>query len=884
MDSEDHQGYFQAEAHEHQLLKDVKSHKKPTIESLRLLAQYCISSNHRKNYLEKAISAIGSKKFTDLLNLTYSTDLLTLDDATNVEIFSFLGLILTQNHIDEINQWVTLCFSPLIWLRLSRLYLKNLFLAYPKFLKDYESLIKNKHTAAETQASTFLENVLKLFCNKFSSLSFDLVDGELKVCEKVLEFLIITVSTPLSRLATIQLMQDRQFFIKNQMFLRYLQMKYDESADKSKLNNLDRFMRLLKRFINFDIMGESRIAKRTILVHYDTFQEFQRLLFHHFSEKVEHYVIKSVGSADTREKLMEIFSYLTEEDLRLIANRLNIFVPEEDASDPVLSILTEEKGFKVIVEEILVFKLKSRESMLTKIKSQPLFPTQNEIWSDANRQFSFKGKNLPALQSLAIDRITLSFINVEDYLIRYFNLWRHAFALDIKDTLEIVVPQLQPLLEFSTGQVQEFKGWTQDTMEIKEFTIFEVEKPKIGKQVPESILAEVLYSTIDINSSTKQGWEKIKVKDTLFMLSFRKAEKNPKAIENELEEKNTEINFAQKFNLAQVRGCELIGHLDEERQKIHAAGFKIQRDIKPRGTSRYLQMHMDPHQYALDLRGDSNRMSTRNSAFNIVVKSKVGSPNFKAYLTLITKFLEQHIEVADWILSAIMGKPYSQESLLAQSPSDTKLNLDGLFADESQMKETLTSNQDLKDLAQHFNDKASTYRSDGLNLNPAQLSAVIRSQLPGIHLIEAAPGTGKSLVVKESIKQSLANYPDHRILIVSRSSDTVTRLLNEIESSVGEDLIMRLDAGPKDAVYDFSQLGRVNHVLKRRLELLEKVQEVAKSVGLELHTQLTCETAEILFKSQFLSRWSTFESEYNSKNPKKSDQIPRYPFGKLLII
>lgn len=884
MDSEDQHDYFKMESRELQMLKDLKSHKKTSIESLKLLAQYCILANQKKNYLEKAISTIGGKKLSEILDLIYTTDLLTLGDAFNVELFSFLGLILGQNHIEEINQWISKCFSPLIWLRLSRLFLKNLLLAYPAFLKDYETIAKKQHATTDLQASMFMENVFLLFSNKFASLSFDVVDSELRLCEKVLEFVLIAVSTPQSRLATIQLVQDRQFFIKNQMFLRYLQAKYAGSATSEKLSNVDRFMRMLKRFVNFDIMGESRIAKRTILVHYDTFQEFQRLLFHHFSEKVEHYVVKSVGSADTREKLMEIFSYLSEEDLRLIANRLNIFVPEADDTDPVLNILTEDRGFKVIVEEILVFKLKSRASILSKIKSMPLFPTQKEIWSSFNDQFRGHGISDGTLQSVAVDRATLGFINLEDYLIRHFNLWRQAFSLAVRDSLEEVVPKLRPQLEYTTGHVQAFEGWTPDSLEIKEFTVFEVEKPKIGKNVPETVFGEVLYSTIDINSATKHGWENIKIKDSLFLLSFRRTEVKPGSIENELEQKKSDVSFPDKFNLAQVRGCELIGHLDEERHKIHATGFKVQREIKPRGTNRYLQLHLDPHQYMLDLRGDSQNRYSRNSAFNIVVKSKVGSPNYKACLTLIAKFLEQHMEVADWIVSAVMGKTYSQHTAIAKHQQDAKLSLNSLFADDAQMKETLTGSQSVKEFADHFDSKSEQYRSDGRRLYPAQLEAVVGSLLPGIHLIEAGPGTGKATVVSELVLQTLANYGEERVLIVSRSDHAITRMLSLLASNIAEDFIMRLDAGPKDADFDFSQLGRVNHVLKRRLELLEKLQEIAASIGLNIHTQLTCETAEILFKSQFLSRWSAYETEFNSKKPQKRDQMPRYPFGRFDLL
>lgn len=59
-----------------------------------------------------------------------------------------------------------------------------------------------------------------------------------------------------------------------------------------------------------------------------------------------------------------------------------------------------------------------------------------------------------------IDRITLSYHNIEDYLIRHFNLFKFMFALELRAKLENLVKLLNPKFEKRTGKFLEFAGWT----------------------------------------------------------------------------------------------------------------------------------------------------------------------------------------------------------------------------------------------------------------------------------------------------------------------------------------------------------------------------------------------------------------------------------------
>ena len=71
-----------------------------------------------------------------------------------------------------------------------------------------------------------------------------------------------------------------------------------------------------------------------------------------------------------------------------------------------------------------------------------------------------------------------------------------------------------------------------------------------------------------------------------------------------------------------------------------------------------------------------------------------------------------------------------------------------------------------------------------------------------------------------------------------------------------------------DTEKDFSKRGRVDHMLRRRLELLVRVERLGKTLEVAADVGYTCETAEYFFHSHVLARWEAFLASAEARAPR----------------
>ena len=123
-------------------------------------------------------------------------------------------------------------------------------------------------------------------------------------------------------------------------------------------------------------------------------------------------------------------------------------------------------------------------------------------------------------------------------------------------------------------------------------------------------------------------------------------------------------------------------------------------------------------------------------------------------------------------------------------------------------------------------------------------------------------GAGKTDTAVQLISELLHNYPTQRILLVTHSNHALNDLFEKcLTRNIDERYLLRLghasdqlDVGGRD----FSRFGRVQHMLGRRLMLLDVVRRVGESVGVGGDVGYTCETSAAFYVHQVLTRWEKY--------------------------
>lgn len=126
---------------------------------------------------------------------------------------------------------------------------------------------------------------------------------------------------------------------------------------------------------------------------------------------------------------------------------------------------------------------------------------------------------------------------------------------------------------------------------------------------------------------------------------------------------------------------------------------------------------------------------------------------------------------------------------------------------------------------------------------------------------------------------------------MTHSNHALNDLFEKImERDIDERYLLRLGHGADSLTgeADFSKFGRVNYMLKRRLDLLGEVAGLAQSLGMSDDVAYTCETAGHFFLYHVLARWEKFQSDLKKAEAKGESEAARhellvksFPFAKF---
>merc|ERR1719320_2335660 len=299
------------------------------------------------------------------------------------------------------------------------------------------------------------------------------------------------------------------------------------------------------------------------------------------------------------------------------------------------------------------------------------------------------------------------------------------------------------------------------------------------------------------------------------------------------------------------------------------------------------------------------------SSFNILLRRKPKENNFKAVLETIRDLMNTTCVVPDWLHDIILGYGDPASAHYTNMPNNIpELNFNDTFLDFDHLRASfpgyevrvegdaakLPPSQILPPFRISFEDikarnlkrenpgddtaqiprvltveqvkvenrgpyLSSSVKRNSIRFTPTQIEAIRSGLQPGLTMVVGPPGTGKTDVAVQIISNLYHNFPNQRILIVTHSNQALNQLFEKIIAlDVDERHLLRLGHGEEalETEKDFSRYGRVNYVLAKRLELLEEVSKLQKSLGVVGDVSYTCETARYFFLYQVQSRWEEY--------------------------
>ncbi|KAI5748269.1 hypothetical protein M8J77_023683 [Diaphorina citri] len=649
---------------------------------------------------------------------------------------------------------------------------------------------------------------------------------------------------------------------------------------------------MLKFYARFEISdetGDPLTDHDMTQIHYQNITSLQKAAFAKFPD-LRSFSLANVASVDTRETLTKHFEPLTEEKLQEIATYLNLIPPQERRSI--------ENWFRLDREfllELLISRHEKRSSQLEALNSMPLYPTQEIIWNEnivPTEYFSGEG-------CLALPKLNLQFLTLHDYLLRNFNLFRLESTYEIRQDIEDSVIRLSPWKSEDGSPF--FGGWARMAQPIVNFAVVEVAKPNIGEKQPSRVRADVIVN-LNVKREIKGEWESLRKHDVCFLITL----KPPLPIGTKISYKGP---FLEQTGLTYVRGCEIEGMLDVNGRIIEDGPEP--RPVLP-GDTRTFRVMLDCNQYKEDLDNVAQGNEDVYETFNVLMRRKPKENNFKAVLETIRDLMNTECVVPDWLHDIILGYGDPGAAHYTEMPNeiatmdfnDTFLNMDHLRSsfpqaeirvktdnptklvppfkltfhevlkkrteeEENEDEDVEMENKDGKPIITvepHVIPSRGPYlfnepRKNTIPFTPTQIEAIRAGMQPGLTLVVGPPGTGKTDVAVQIISNLYHNFPHQRTLIVTHSNQALNQLFEKIISlDVDERHLLRLGHGEEalETEKDFSRYGRVNYVLAKRLDLLQEVERLQKSLDVSGDVAYTCETAGHFFLYQVLARWEKF--------------------------
>ncbi len=406
-----------------------------------------------------------------------------------------------------------------------------------------------------------------------------------------------------------------------------------------------------------------------------------------------------------------------------------------------------------------------------------------------------------------------------------------------------------------------------------------------------------------------------------------------------------DCSFPRRYGVRAVRGCMVLEVRDEAGVILsdQSLAYNTGGRPEPKGKLRYLRVALDPAQYAADATGYGSRLGTDvYDTLNLVVRRSGRENNFKAVLETMRGLMKggansMYRSIPSWLMPVLLGyggdpsmasfrspkmKAFASKTTGVTSP-DAALDYGDTFLDESHLAEsfagcdltidgmsmrggavtTAKSSHRKKykvmvveNMIQNTTKVMATsypfppsYAGNDIRFTPVQVNAIRSGLSPGLTTIIGPPGTGKTDVAVQIIANLYHSFPTQRTVIVTHSNAALNDIFDKVmlRGDVDERHMLRLGSGERSltststSLHDFTKTGRVAHILCRRGELLEKVQQLSESLGVSGNSErgadgapsYTCETSEYFYCHHVKKRIDLFQAEVAGKDDQISENV-----------
>ena len=692
------------------------------------------------------------------------------------------------NSINSIFTWVNLTQNTLIRLVKKDLTLYKKIIALAKYNK------MENHNAINSINCKFMnyliENFLEEIEEKFDNLKINFY-------MKIISLLLTIISISTMRKFILSLLIEKHFIERLKLFF-----------EKEKIDINSKFYSLYKlfSFYYFFDFEENNI--------YPNFSEMQELSYSLFPEEMTNIFSDTASFKKSRENLIKILSGLTYEQLYSLLKNLGLIHFSENFYD----------GKHNLLKEIFISQYEIKENMFKYLLNQPLYPTENLLFSTNILPYDFSILNY---EILPLPKINLSYLSIYDYLFRNFYLFKYESAYEIRNDLEDCIEKMNPEFD-EKGNFIKFNGWSLMGFPIQNFNILNVKNAFVGEEYPSQILSEIEYNFNGIQPEIKNQWDNLKKNDVVFLISL-------------------------KENYYIIRGGEILNIYDEDNNNIL---FFDGNDI-PIGFKRRMTLILDPIQYTLDLKNEI----LNNLNFHFMLRRNSKENNFKSILETIKNLVLNMPKIPNWIEEPLLSKVHKKEienkNIIL---NDINFDFYDTFLNKNSFTEYIKDKEIKNSKIKCSLLKNKKEKSNKLNFTNKQLDAIVNGINYGLSLIVGPPGTGKTDIVVQIINLLYHNYPNEKILIVTHSNSALNDIFEKIINlDINEEYLLRLGRGSKEinSLKDFSVNGRIKYLLEKREELLDLVLKVANYLNIYTFEQYTCFSA--------INILSNFIKEKNNK-------------------